>query len=160
MALDSPAIPITSAAGIMAAERVINRRNQGLSRRWMNPSITTWPASVPVSVEFCLVFWAASALIAWDHASLSQAPALASLFLVAGIFMIKGQFLAGNFMILGQAMGAILSRLQAVATINEQYQNAIVSAKRLYEVLHAPSTVPERGQAITLPAGRGVGRPP
>ena len=35
-----------------------------------------------VSVEFCLVFWAASALIAWDHASLSQAPALASLFLV------------------------------------------------------------------------------
>jgi MFS family permease len=35
-----------------------------------------------VSVEFCLVFWAASAFIAWNHASLSQAPALASLFLV------------------------------------------------------------------------------
>ena len=35
-----------------------------------------------VSVEFCFVFWAASALIAWDHASLSQAPALAALFLV------------------------------------------------------------------------------
>ena len=35
-----------------------------------------------VSVEFCLVFWAASAFIAWDRASLSQAPALASLFLV------------------------------------------------------------------------------
>ncbi len=35
-----------------------------------------------VSVEFCMVFWAASAFIAWDHASLSQAPALASLFLV------------------------------------------------------------------------------
>ena len=33
-----------------------------------------------VSVEFAFVFWAASALIAWDHASLSQAPALAALF--------------------------------------------------------------------------------
>jgi predicted MFS family arabinose efflux permease len=35
-----------------------------------------------VSVEFCFVFWAASAFIAWDRASLSQAPAVASLFLV------------------------------------------------------------------------------
>jgi fucose permease len=35
-----------------------------------------------VSVEFCFVFWAASAVIAWDHASASQAPAVASLFLV------------------------------------------------------------------------------
>jgi MFS family permease len=35
-----------------------------------------------VSVEFCMVFWAASAFIAWDRATLSQAPALASLFLV------------------------------------------------------------------------------
>jgi len=35
-----------------------------------------------VSVEFCMVFWAASAFIAWDHATLSQGPALASLFLV------------------------------------------------------------------------------
>lgn len=78
-----------------------------------------------------------------------------SLFLVAGIMMIHGHFLAGNFMILGQAMGAILSRLQAIATINEQYQNAIVSAKRLYEVLHAPSTVPEKSQPLTLPPGRG-----
>jgi len=78
-----------------------------------------------------------------------------SLFLVAGIMMIHGHFLAGNFMILGQAMGAILSRLQAVATINEQYQNAIVSAKRLYEVLHAPPTVPQKPGAAALPAGPG-----
>ncbi len=35
-----------------------------------------------VSVEFCFVFWAASAVITWDHASLSQAPAVAALFLV------------------------------------------------------------------------------
>lgn len=37
---------------------------------------------VAVSIEFCVVFWAASAVIAWDHASLSQAPALVSLFLL------------------------------------------------------------------------------
>jgi ATP-binding cassette subfamily B protein len=80
-----------------------------------------------------------------------------SLFLVAGIMMVKGHFLAGNFMILGQAMGAILSRLQAIATINEQYQNAIVSARRLYEVLHARPTVPEKPVAA-LPAGRGAVR--
>src|SRR6202035_3106815 len=42
-----------------------------------------------VSVEFCMVFWAASAFIAWDHASLSQAPALASLFLV-GMATVRG----------------------------------------------------------------------
>jgi hypothetical protein len=35
-----------------------------------------------VSVEFCMVFWAASAFIDWHGASLGQAPALASLFLV------------------------------------------------------------------------------
>ena len=37
---------------------------------------------VAVSVEFCFIFWAPSALIDWVHASLGQAPALASLFLV------------------------------------------------------------------------------
>jgi MFS family permease len=37
---------------------------------------------IAVSAEFCFVFWAPSALIEWDHASLSQASALAALFLV------------------------------------------------------------------------------
>ena len=47
------------------------------------PMLGRWVDLVfAVSVEFCFVFWAASAFIAWDHASLSQAPALASLFLV------------------------------------------------------------------------------
>ena len=44
---------------------------------------------VAVSVEFCMIFWAASAFIAWYHASPSQAPALASLFLV-GMAAIRG----------------------------------------------------------------------
>lgn len=37
---------------------------------------------VAVSAEFCMVFWAASAFIDWHGASLGEAPALASLFLV------------------------------------------------------------------------------
>ena len=61
-------------------------------------------------------------------------------------------------MISRQAMGAILGRLQAVATINEQYQNAIVSARRLYEVLAAPPTVPEDPGATPLPPGTGAVR--
>ena len=81
-----------------------------------------------------------------------------SLFLVAGILMVRGRFLAGNFMILGQAMGAILSRLQAVATINEQYQNAIVSARRLHEVINAPATVPQKPKPLPLPPGHGAAK--
>ena len=52
------------------------------------------------------------------------------------------------------AMGAILQRLQQVAVISEQYQNAIVSSKRLYEVLHAPPTVAVT--PATSPASTGI----
>ena len=36
----------------MAMARVISRRSQGRMRMLRNPSMTIWPASVPVSVEF------------------------------------------------------------------------------------------------------------
>jgi ATP-binding cassette subfamily B protein len=78
-----------------------------------------------------------------------------SLFWAVGVLMIKGKLDAGDFLILGSAMSAILVRLQQVATINEQYQNAIVSARRLYEVLMAPPTVPEKPQAKPLLSGSG-----
>jgi ATP-binding cassette subfamily B protein len=78
-----------------------------------------------------------------------------SLFLAAGILMIKGKMLSGDLVILGGAMVTILGRLQQVATINEQYQNAMVSARRLYEVLMAPPTVPEKPDAKPLPRGTG-----
>jgi ABC-type multidrug transport system fused ATPase/permease subunit len=79
-----------------------------------------------------------------------------SLFLGAGIVIIltRGQSMSvGDLMFLGGAMGAILGRLQGIAAINEQYQNAIVSARRLYEVLDAPPTVPEKPNAKPLPTG-------
>jgi ATP-binding cassette subfamily B protein len=79
-----------------------------------------------------------------------------SLFLAVGVLMIKGKLDAGDFLILGTAMGQILTRLQQVSTINEQYQNAVVSARRLYEVLAAPPTVPESPTAKPLPSGSGA----
>ena len=33
--------------------RVMSRRSHGVMRMFRNPSITIWPASVPVRVEFC-----------------------------------------------------------------------------------------------------------
>jgi len=87
---------------------------------------------------------------------------LLSLFLVAAVMMIRNspdgrnKMDAGDLLILGGAMSAILSRLQQVGTINEQYQNAIVSARRLYEVLAANPTVPESPTARPLPPGPGA----
>jgi ATP-binding cassette subfamily B protein len=79
-----------------------------------------------------------------------------TLFLVAGLLMVNGQVQAGGFLVLGGAMSAILTRLQQVSTINEQYQNAMVSSRRLYEVLTAPPTVPEKPDARPLAHGPGA----
>lgn len=81
-----------------------------------------------------------------------------TLFLLAGILMIHGSIQAGGFLVLGGAMSAILTRLQQVSTINEQYQNAMVSSRRLYEVLTAPPTVPEKPDGQPLPPGPGAVR--
>src|SRR4051812_15527163 len=48
----SPYIAVTITAGTMAMSRVMRRRSQAGSRMSRNPSITIWPASVPVMVEF------------------------------------------------------------------------------------------------------------
>jgi ATP-binding cassette subfamily B protein len=81
-----------------------------------------------------------------------------TLFLLAGVLMIRGNIQAGGFLVLGGAMSAILTRLQQVSTINEQYQNAMVSSRRLYEVLTAPPTVAEKPDSLPLPAGPGAVR--
>ena len=39
------------AAGVMARQRVTKRRSQGCILKCKKPSMTTWPAMVPVSVE-------------------------------------------------------------------------------------------------------------
>lgn len=81
-----------------------------------------------------------------------------TLFLAAGILIIKGKLQAGDILMLGAAMGAILNRLQQVSVINDQYQNAVVSARRLYEVLMTPPSVEEKAGAKPLPPGPGAVR--
>ena len=79
-----------------------------------------------------------------------------TLFFAVAVLVIHNKLSAGDFLILGTAMGSILGKLQQVAAINEQYQNAIVSARRLYEVLAAQPTVPEKPDAKPLPPGNGT----
>ena len=84
-----------------------------------------------------------------------------SLFLLLGVLIILSKdsanpLAAGEFLKLGAAMGAILTRLQGIGTIAEQYQNAIVSSRRLFEVLAAEPTVPEKSGASPLGPGPGA----
>ena len=81
-----------------------------------------------------------------------------SLFLAAGVLIIKGRLTAGDILMLGSAMGAILGRLQQVSVINDQYQSAVVSARRLHEILMAPPSVMDSPGARPLHATRGTVR--
>lgn len=79
-----------------------------------------------------------------------------SLFFLVAYLVILGELNVGDFLIIGAAMGTILGRLQQVSVISDQYQNAIVSSRRLYEVLAAAQTVPENPDARPLPNGGGA----
>ena len=96
-----------------------------------------------------------------DFAPVMRAIATGShllLFLAGGVLMIKGRLEPGDMLMLGSAMGAILGRLQQVAVLNDQYQSAIVSARRLRDVLSAAATVPEQARPRRLPPGPGAVR--
>lgn len=79
-----------------------------------------------------------------------------TMFLTAGILIIQRQLNAGDLLMLGSAMGAILGRLQQLTVINEQYQNAVVSARRLHEILSADPGVYQKSTARPLPPGTGA----
>jgi ATP-binding cassette subfamily B protein len=65
-----------------------------------------------------------------------------------------GKVQVGDLLVVGWAMGQILGRLQSINAITEQYQKAIVSSRRFFEVIDAPSTVPELPDAPDLPMPR------
>jgi MFS family permease len=71
-----------------AAEAPADDAPRGRGRELLGPWLEVLFA---VSVEFCMVFWAASAVTEWHHASDGLAPAVASLFLVG---MATGRSLA------------------------------------------------------------------
>lgn len=79
------------------------------------------------------------------------------LFVSACALIERGKMQVGDLMILGVAMGAILGKLQLVNGMIEAYQKAVVSARRLFEVLDAP--VSETADAVarsgaSSPGGR------
>lgn len=78
-----------------------------------------------------------------------------ALALATSVMILRGTMTVGDFLIVGLAMSAILTRLQQVAAVNDQYQNAIVSARRLYEILAAQPAVDEKPDAPPLPPGNG-----
>jgi ABC-type multidrug transport system fused ATPase/permease subunit len=84
-----------------------------------------------------------------------------ALFAAGAVMVVQGKVLVGDLLIFGMAMGQILARLQLINQISEQYQKAIVSARRFYEVLDAPPTVPENITAELPPrdAADPHGRP-
>ncbi len=67
-----------------------------------------------------------------------------------------GKVQVGDLLVVGVAMGNILARLQQINQITEQYQKAITSSRRFFEVLDAPSTVPEVEGAVDMPRGPGA----
>ncbi len=84
-----------------------------------------------------------------------------SLFALGAILIVAtrgkpGGLEVGVLIMVGSAMGAILSRLQQINIIAEQYQKAIVSARRFFEVLDATPTVPEGASLAALPPGPGA----
>lgn len=68
-----------------------------------------------------------------------------------------GKVEVGHLLVIGAAMGAILSRLQQINQISDQYQKAIVSARRFFEVLDAAPTVDEAQAPRQLPANTSGG---
>lgn len=84
-----------------------------------------------------------------------------SLFALGSIMIVMtrgkpGALEVGVLIMVGSAMGAILSRLQQINIIAEQYQKAIVSARRFFEVLDAAPSVPEQEAMRPLPPGPGA----
>lgn len=60
------------------------------------------------------------------------------LFVAAAFLVGRGKMNVGDIVIVGSAMGIILSKLQQLNQVIEAYQKGIVSAQRLFEVLDAP----------------------
>jgi ABC-type multidrug transport system fused ATPase/permease subunit len=78
------------------------------------------------------------------------------LFFLGALLAVSGKLHAGDILVFGVAMGAILSRLQQINQIANQYQMAVVSARRFFEILHAYPSIPESPGQPPLPRGPGA----
>jgi ATP-binding cassette subfamily B multidrug efflux pump len=77
------------------------------------------------------------------------------LFVLGAWLAERGSVSIGALAILGGAMGNLLSRIQLINQIADAYQQAVVSSKRLFDMLDNPSNTPERTDAEPLLPGAG-----
>ena len=77
------------------------------------------------------------------------------LFALGAVLTERGEVSIGALAILGGAMGKLLSRIQLINQIADAYQQAVVSSKRLFDMLDSPSNTPERADAEPLLPGAG-----
>ncbi len=78
------------------------------------------------------------------------------LFFLGAMLAVSGKLHAGDILVFGVAMGAILSRLQQINQIANQYQMAVVSARRFFEILYAYPSIAETPAPPQLPPGPGA----
>lgn len=64
-----------------------------------------------------------------------------ALFVFSAWLIKKGEMHIGDLMLLGAAMSAILAKLQQINSIVEAYQKAIVSSRRLFEIMDLPDAI-------------------
>jgi ATP-binding cassette subfamily B protein len=79
-----------------------------------------------------------------------------ALFSFGAILVQRKEMEIGQLMILGIAMNQILGRIQQINTVSDSYQQAVVSSKRLYDILDSPSNTPEKADAEPLLPGAGA----
>jgi ATP-binding cassette subfamily B protein len=73
------------------------------------------------------------------------------LFAFAALLLRQGVLQIGDVLLLGATMAAVLGKLQQINAIVEAYQRAIVSSRRLFEILDLPNAV-----SILRPKERGL----
>jgi ATP-binding cassette subfamily B protein len=87
-------------------------------------------------------------------ASLMLIPALATALVygVGGYLVIQNELTTGTLLALATLLLRLLGPLQGLSNARIDVMTALVSFERVFEVLDLPSTVPEKADAVTLPA--------
>lgn len=78
------------------------------------------------------------------------------LFTLGAILAQGSRLTVGDLVIVGMAMNQILGRLHQINSISDAYQQAVVSSKRLFEILDHPDTTPEKPESLPLHPGGGA----
>ena len=87
-------------------------------------------------------------------ATLMLIPALATALAygVGGYLVIQGELTIGTLLALATLLLRLLGPLQGLSNVRVDVMTALVSFERVFEVLDLPTTVPEKPDAVALPA--------